>query len=140
VVELPLRLYHAEELVVYKRKFASWVPWVPMVGGALGVGGGVALGLVADQQYGVAESKGACQAPCVPEGTQDNQVDAAQNMVTASYVAYGVGGALMATGLVMLIVNRPTSIRVRPEEMGDTVAVVPLVTPTFAGLSGALRF
>jgi hypothetical protein len=65
---------------------------------------------------------------------------------TLSYVGYGVAGAAVATGAVLLWLNRREAYQIRPEELDEekaeraSVTVVPLVSPDAAGAMVLGRF
>lgn len=146
VVDLPLKLFHAEDLVVYKRKFSAWVPWASMATGAAVVGGGVLLGVASQNAYqkfdqNVAGSgcpTGSLQcAPVLDQGDVKSQGD---TLRTLSFVSYGVGGALVATGIVLLVVNKPVEERMTPDQLSRGVAVLPWASPNSLGLGARGRF
>jgi hypothetical protein len=148
VLELPLRVYHSEDLVVYKRKFAGWVPWVPMAAGALTVGGGVALGFASQGAYQKLDSEvgagGGCAAAgavqCSPSADQSALNSEADMLQTLSWVSYGVGGALVVTGLSLLIVNRPVAERATPDQLSRGVALLPWAGPNGFGFGARGQF
>lgn len=146
VLELPLKLYHSEDLVVYKRKFAAWVPWVTMGAGALALGGGAALGVASQNAYqrfdqniaGTGCPAGSLQCnPVVDEGDVKSQGD---TLRTLSFVSYGLGGALVATSVVLLVVNRPVEERLSPDQLSRGVALLPWASPNSLGLGARGRF
>jgi len=146
VLELPLKLYHSEDLVIYKRKFAAWVPWTFLATGALAVGGGAALSVASQnayQKFDQSIANGGC-APgtvqCDPVLDEDGLKSKADTLRTLSFVSYGVGGALVASSVVLLIVNRPVEERTTPEQLNRGVAVLPWADPHGLGLGASGRF
>lgn len=73
-------------------------PWVVIGSGVAVAGGGAVLTFLAMDARDEAEA--------VPPGTaQDDAVDLFEQRRTLSYVAYGVGGAAVVTGIVLLFVG-----------------------------------
>jgi len=146
VLELPLKLYHSEDLVVYKRKFAAWVPWVFMASGAAVVGGGVALNVASQNSYQKFDqniANGGCvpgTVQCDPVVGEDGLKSKADTLRTLSFVSYGVGGALIASSVVLLVVNRPVEERTTPEQLNRGVAFLPWAGPNGLGLAANGRF
>ncbi|WP_428264310.1 hypothetical protein [Haliangium sp.] len=66
--------------------------------------------------------------------------DRAQVEEIGSYVAYGVGAAAMATGLVLAYVHRPKLVRRELDQAPASVSVGPLAAPNTAGLTALIRF
>lgn len=104
----------------------SVLPWV-----ALGVGvAGVALGAVSG---GIVASKAStlddqCPDKRCPVGTRSS-IDSASTWATVSTVSFVVGGAGLATGIVMLILGKPSG-------SASTGGVRPLVGARHIGLEG----
>lgn len=73
-------------------------PWVVMGSGVAVVGGGAVLSFLALDARDEAEA-------AVPGSAQDDAVDLFEQRRTLSYVAYGVGGAAVVTGIVLLFVG-----------------------------------
>lgn len=146
VLDLDLKIYRPEELVTYKRKFAGWVPVIPIVGGALAIGGGVAFGLAAQNSYqefdaNIGNSDCDPGEPVCPPATDDSDLKGQGDLYqTLSIVSYGVGGALLATGFVLFVINRPVAERVTPDQMNRDVAFTPWFGPGGGGLSAKGRF
>ncbi len=150
-VVVDLNLYRPEELTRTKRRFAGWVPVVPIVTGALVVGGGVALNFlayekVAEFENGLTDDCGlsSSQRSCPPNSDLTSRKERAelyQNLSTASYI---VGGAAVTTGLVLFSLNRPTRYKLTPSELDSRriaeTAVVPWVSPEGGGFVARGRF
>ncbi len=73
-------------------------PWLLMGSGVAVAGGGVVLSFLALDARDEAEA-------AVPGSAQDDAVDLFEQRRTLSYVAYGVGGAAVVTGIVLLFVG-----------------------------------
>jgi hypothetical protein len=147
VLDLPLKVYRAEDLVVYKKKFAGWVPWVPTISGVLVAGGGVALSLAAKSSFDQFDSDLAApcadQGQCSPSPDSNGLLGQGETFQVLSIVAYAVGGTALATGLVMFSINQPKQFRLTPEERNagvGGVAVVPWFTTSGGGLATSGKF
>jgi hypothetical protein len=104
--------------------------------GLLGIGAGVALNMMARSDVEAAEADCApnspersCVVPTIASASdRTHYLATAQDKATASYVAFGVGGALIVTGVV-LVFTAPSS------ESASATRLVPAVAPGFAGLN-----
>lgn len=148
-----IELYTPDELTRYRRRIdKTWVPW------AVG-GGGVVAGLVGglltlsarssfdDFDAEVARCNDASGgAGCEVTSGLTGMRDAGESKRAFGYVAYGVAGAAVITGAVLLVLNRPRSYRITPEQaraerkgsqgaQGASLSVAPMAGP---GLAGAL--
>lgn len=148
---IELKLYTSEELTRYRRRWnATWIPYAVIGGGAAaGLVGGL-LTLSAQSSYDEydAEVK-RCNTSSGNNGgcavTQAGLVDMKESgdtKRTLGFVGYGIAGAAVATGIVLVYLNRQTSFQIssdeyRKEQMVKqrTVSVTPIVVP---GMAGAL--
>jgi len=147
---IELKLYTSEELTRYRRRWdATWMPYVVIAGGAVvGLAGG-ALTLSAQSSF---DDFDAAVKRCNDQGGANGGCDARAPGLTSmrdsgdtkrvlGLVGYGVAGAAVATGAVLLYLNRETSYQIssdeyRKEQMTKgPVAIAPLVAP---GMAGAL--
>jgi hypothetical protein len=72
--------------------------------GAVGVGVGIVFGLLASSRWSSSEaacSEGACPGATRADAVSDH--DAATSLATASTIVFGIGGALLATGIVLYV-------------------------------------
>jgi hypothetical protein len=143
---IELKLYTAEELTRYRRKWdRTWVPYAVIGAGVVaGIVGG-ALELSATSSFKDFDAKvatcnannptanGGCSA--TEPGLQSLR-DSGNTKRTAGFVMYGVAGGAIAAGAVLAWVNRRESYQIQAEQLSDEhVAVVPVVAP---GLAGAM--
>lgn len=142
---IELKLYTAEELTRYNRRWNStWIPYAVIGGGAAFALAGGLFELSAQSSYkdfntAVANCNMPTQGcPTSQPGLLDmrNSGDTKRNI---GYVGYGLGGAAVATGIVLAILNRRQPYQIRPEDLDEEnakhpVAVAPIVSP---GLTGA---
>ncbi len=142
---IELKLYTAEELTRYNRRWdATWMPYAVIgTGVAFGLAG-VALELSASSKYDDFDKRvSACNMNNMgcPTTTDLTDIrDAGDQRKTLGYVAYGVAGAAVATGVFLAILNRPKAYQIRPEDLQEEqdrrtpqVSVSPIITPNGAG-------
>jgi len=145
---IELTLYTEDELTRYKRRWDKrWVPFAVIGGGvALGLAGG-ALELSARSSYrDFDDSIARCAMEsgtggCENAGDFASKRDSGDTKRTLGFVGYGLAGAAVITGGVLLYLNRETSYKITADEYrhekSAPVSVTPLVAP---GLAGAAVF
>jgi hypothetical protein len=149
---IELKVYTAEELTRYKRRWpnAKWMPYVVMGGGALAAGAGYLLARSAQSSYDDFDARvRACNDAIGPNGGCE-QMDAnlslrddGDSKKTMAYIGYGVAGAAIATGALLLFLNRSTAYQIssddyrleqlEKERASQKVTVSPLITDDGAG-------
>jgi hypothetical protein len=144
-----LKLYTADELTRYNRRWeATWMPYA-VLGAGIGIGLiGVGLELTADSTYNDYDKKvTACNMNnmgCENSSALKDVRSRGDTLKTAGFVAYGVAGATIAGGIVLTLLNRPKAYLLRPEDLQETeqpkVSVTPVITPTMAGAAVQGRF
>jgi tetratricopeptide (TPR) repeat protein len=143
---IELKLITLEEAADANRRWATWKPWAVVGAGvAIAGGGGVFHALSArnmsryDEEYlrlGCANDEAmlGCGEGQIPAELSDQRTRARHQQIIAvgSYVA---GGAVVATGVVMLYLNRPRLDEQRaPTLSGRRIAVLPTVSNDMLGL------
>jgi len=145
---LELTLYTAEELTRYKRRWeAKWMPYAV-------IGGGVVLGLAGAllhvsatssyEDYDAAVAK--CNADsmsmgCANDGAVADMRKSGDTKTTMGYIGYGVAGAALVTGAILLYLNRSQSYQITADEYRKelrekeqpAVSVSPVIAPEYAG-------
>lgn len=140
---IELKLYTAEELTRYNRRWdATWMPYA-VIGGGAAIGLlGVALELSAEASYNDYDRAVAdCNMNnmgCQTSSDITSLRDSGDQKKMLGYVAYGVAGAAVATGALLAILNRPKAYQIRPEDLQEEqtkprVSLTPIVTPNLAG-------
>ena len=140
---IELKLYTAEELTRYNRRWnATWMPYAVMGGGvALGIAG-VAFELAADSSYNDYDKRvAACNmnnAGCPTTAALTDMRTSGDTKKMLGYVSYGVAGAAIGAGVLLAILNRPQPYQIRPEDLQEeqapqTISITPVVTPHMAG-------
>lgn len=143
-----LELYTEEELTRYNRRIEkTWIPWAVLGSGVVvGLTGGL-LTLSAQSSFDDFDAEIArCNdasggAGCEVAPALTDMRDSGESKRTFGYVAYGIAGAAVVTGAVLLVLNRPRGYRVTPEQIraertratGAKVSVTPMAGPGMAG-------
>jgi hypothetical protein len=156
---LELTLVKIDLNVRYTREMAVWKPWTVVGAGVLGVGAAVALQVAAGEAYAeydrsvlaCAKDTPATVGDLAPGVTNDlyfacadgattirtDRRDQGDLFRTLSIASYAAGGATLATGLVLLYVNREKLV----EGSGTTnVTLAPTLGAGTAGLSATVQF
>lgn len=138
---ITIPMYTDAELTREKRLMPGWVPYVLLgTGVALGATGGLLHSSAKSSfdEYDQAisdcastDASGGCTT--LPAGVADKKSSAESNQ-TLAFVTYGIGGAAVVAGVVLVILNRPKTYRVDPTAGAD-LALTPVVAPGQAGLA-----
>lgn len=137
---IELKLYTAEELTRYHRRWdATWMPYAVIGGGVLvGAIGGL-FEISARSSYSDYDMKvAACSmnnSGCPASSELTDLKKSGDGKQTLAYVGYGVGLGAIAAGVTLAILNRPQGYQIRPEDLQgeQQVSIQPIVTPTMAG-------
>jgi hypothetical protein len=129
---LELKLYTAEDLTLYKRRWKTWKPWAAFAGGVALAVGGVVFTVEAGSEFKAYDNAISQCGGCMPTSSISSHKSLGNTMEALSVVSYTVGGAAILTGLVLVYVNRPHPYRV--EATDHPVAVAPMLGPQIAGV------
>jgi hypothetical protein len=153
---IELKLYTAEELTRYRRRWnAKWVPYAVMGAGAVAGGVGYFMSRSAQTSYDdfdsavtkCSEQLGTNGGCATNEANLDLR-DSGDSKKTMSYIGYGVAGAAIVTGAVLLYLNRSQAYQIssddyRREQLekarsqasdrAGKVTISPVVSPDSAG-------
>jgi hypothetical protein len=139
---LDLKMYTAEQLTRYKRRWSQALPIGLLVTGIVIAGGGGIMHWQANEQFkqydtGVTTcSAGNALGGCNPMGALARKLTTGQALQATAFTAYGVGGALVVVGGVLTYLNRG-----RPYHINaDQVSLAPVVGPGTAGLMATIRY
>jgi hypothetical protein len=154
---IELKLYTAEELTRYKRRWnAKWVPYAVMGAGVALGAGGYLMSRSAQSSYDDFDARvKRCNEELGPNGgCETNNAnlelrDKGDSRKTLAYVGYGVAGAAVVTGAVLLYLNRSQAYQIssddyRREQLekdrAGKVTFSPIVSPDAAGAMISGRF
>jgi hypothetical protein len=143
---IELKLYTAEDLTRYHRKFnRTWIPYAVVGAGAVIAGVGALLQYSAKNSYSDFDSRvAACSvmnSGCTVSSDLTSIKNSGDSKKTASYIAYGVAGGALVTGLVLAVINRRQAYQVKPEELsGESLTFAPIVAPGMAGAAAIGHF
>jgi hypothetical protein len=138
-----------EDAATTTRRWDRWKPYAVIGAGVIVAAIGIPLQLKARSDFdaydaGVAQECGdlGCAPGELSESTRNLESQAKlENRIAVT--SFAIGGAVAATGVVLLILNRPRT--VLPENLdlapeSPTVTVVPVLSPDTAGVSVGVRF
>ena len=125
-----LKLYTAEELTRYRRRWdLTWVPWVMLGGGVMVGAAGGALQLSAYSSYRKFEQDlRFCirnGQPCREEEINRLSLKKGDTMRTFGIAGYSIAGVAILASSALLYLNRRTAYQIAP----DDVSLAPLVGP-----------
>ncbi len=130
-----LKLQTAEELTEYRRRWPQVMPWLVVAGGAIVAGSGAALHLSARDSFnaydrGITSCVNATTGGCTPDVALAGRKSSGDTMQGIGMAMYGIGGAALITGAVLVYLNRltpyhSTTVGVTP----TTVSLIPLLGP-----------
>ena len=137
-----LRMYTAEDLTRYRRRWSAAMPWLVMGAGAAVAGGSSLLHLQARDRFRAFDTGVTACGGCVPEPALDAQRTRGNLMQTGALGGYALGGAALVTGAVLAVLNQPQAYRVEPGQLSQEqrVSLTPLLGGGTGGLQATLRF
>ncbi len=136
VTRVVVELVPLSEAGRYERRWKPWKPWAVAGAGVAVVAVGVGLELSAKSNIDEFEAE---IARSCPDGCAVDELppavlaleDSGRTRSKIAVSAFVVGGAAVATGAVMLYLNRPR--RVHLDSSGQRIGVAPVVAPGMAG-------
>jgi hypothetical protein len=139
-----VKLYKPEELIEYRRPWPMWGPVMLTGAGALILATGAVLTVNArdrfrdfDEQVATRQS---CAAGCVPDSELERSKNQGETFQTLAVVSYAVGGAAVAGGIVLMVLNRSVPHRIEPGERVTAFSVAPSFGPGHASMLASGRF
>jgi hypothetical protein len=143
---IELKLYTAEELTRYRRRWqATWLPYAALGGAvAFGLTGGL-LELSARSSFRDYDAKVAScsemDSGCPQSADLRDLKNSGDTKRTLGAVGYGLAGAALVSAGVLWYLNRPEAYQVRAEDLAaEPLTVAPIVSPGFAGAAVLGRF
>jgi hypothetical protein len=137
-----LKLFTADDLTQYRRKWSAWKPWAVVGTGVALAAGGALLHMQARDSYEAFDLGVTACGGCVPDTGLADQRTRGDTMQTLAVGGYAVGGAALVTGVVLVYMNRLQPYRVddQVKQPEPAVTVAPLVGGGSRGVSATLRF
>lgn len=142
---IELKLYTSEELTRYTRRWkARWMPFAVIGGGVLVAGVGGLMERSAQSSYDDFDAEVArCNTEsnnngCESTAALTDMKKSGDTKRTLGYVGYGLAGAAIVTGAILVYLNRETSYEITADEYKKQLAkkqvsFTPLVVPGMAG-------
>jgi len=145
-----VKMYTAEELTHYKRRWNQAMPWGIFATGLVLAGVGGIMHWQAGEQY-AAYDRGITQCAtgnpdtggCTPGPGVSDKKSTGDALQGVAFSAYAVSGALVIAGGVLAYLNRAKPYRVSPDAenaAGQKVTVIPSVGPNGGGVVSIIRF
>ena len=157
--EIALTMVAVESVTKYTRVMDAWKPWTVVASGAaVLIAGGIFSWQASksfedyDQGVEVCNSESAISIVddtgedegkvfgCLPSRSLKDKKASGELYQTLSIVSYVAGGATLATGLVLLYINRERPIQVEVPAEVEPVSIVPVIGPDGAGVTATMRF
>lgn len=140
VSAITIPMYTDAELTRETRKMPGWIPYSVLGTGVVVAAVGGLLHASSKSNFdeydqaiaacSTGQPNGGC-AP-LPSGVADMKATA-ESRQTLAFAAYTVGGLAVATGVVLVILNRPKTYRVDPTAGRSDLAITPVLGPDHAG-------
>ncbi len=130
-----------------ERRWAAWGPWTVTGAGLATVAAGGVVNWRAgaaferhDREAGrLCASPAGCAAADVPAGL-GRQLDRAERTQLGARITYAAGAAVLATGAVLLYLNRERPVRRRGLVRASRMSLLPVLAPRVVGLGAGLVF
>lgn len=144
--QVKLKIYRPEDLTRYQRRFDQWLPYAVGGGGVVVTAIGALLHASAASSY---DEYDAAVRSCVEDGDNascdDSAIrgskDSGDTKQALGVSMYFIGGAAIAAGVTLLVLNRARPYRIDPEQADqEKMAVVPVVGKDTVGMSAMFRF
>jgi hypothetical protein len=155
---IELKLYTAEELTRYRRRWETkqWAPWAVVGGGVLAAAVGGFLQYSASSSYKDFDTEVARCTEAAMNGSCDasqftNLRDSGDTKRMIGFVGYGIAGAAVITGGLLVYLNRRVAYQITTDEYRmeefrkqqakqKAVSITPLVGPSIGGAAVMGRF
>lgn len=145
--KIELRMFTAEQLTHYKRRWPLYMPIAVLAAGVVAAGVGGILQWQAKESYNAYDrgigscSVGSATGGCTPNGALADKRSAGDAMQGTAIAFYAVGAGLAAAGGVLLYLDRARPYHVEEGETAQPpVIVAPLVSSNAAGATVTVRF
>jgi tetratricopeptide (TPR) repeat protein len=141
---IDMKLFTADDLTHYKRRWPNWIPWTTLGAGVLLAGVGGILHWQASESFkqydqGVARcAMAGMTGGCMPDGALAGKKASGENLQVGAFTLYAFGGAAIVAGATLVGLNRARPFRVSPDS--DKVSLMPLMGPNGGGLVATIHF
>ncbi len=140
-VTLDLKLFTSDDLIQYRRKWSAWKPWAVVGTGVALAAGGVLMHTTARGDFARFDTAITDCGGCVPAPAVAEQRSRGDTLQKGAFAAYGLGGAALVTGAVLLYVNRLQPHQVDLSEASKpSASVTPYLGAGGGGASATFRF
>lgn len=138
VSDFELKLYTADSLTEYRRKWAAWIPWAVLGAGAVVGGVGGAMHYNASTSFKEFDAGIDACGGCVPPPDVAGKLSTGNTLQAAAIGSYAVGGAAVVAGAVLVYLNRLQPYQINPTIEQKSSATELSIAPVFGnGVSGA---
>jgi hypothetical protein len=140
-----LKLYTADDLTHYKRRWHNAFPWTVFAAGIVVAGAGGLMHWQASEKFKSFDSGvGACSSinplgGCIPDDGLVSEKSTGEGLQAGAFAMYAIGGAAVVAGAVLVYLNRAKPYRINPES-SNKVAVTPLLGPGVGGAVATFHF
>ena len=138
-----VQLQTEADMMEMRRLFSNAIPWTVLLGGVAVAGGSLGLHFAANGSYqaydrGINDCSNAdpVVGGCTPSLDLQSKKATGDTLQSLAFVGYGVGGAAVLTGAILLYVNRLQPYRRQTVDVVNTkpeVTVAPLLGPGVGG-------
>lgn len=140
---IDLRLTKPDQVLTV-RKWAAWKPWAVVAGGVVLLGGAAYFDVQSSRGFDDFDADFSMRCPT---GCPDSQVpdvvprlEEAELQQKISLTTYAIGGAVLATGAILLYINRERIVRLAGDSDAKSISLIPTVSHQAALVDVHLRF
>jgi hypothetical protein len=145
--KIELKMFTAEQLTRYKRRWAFSMPIVVLVAGVVAAGVGGILQWQATEAFKSYDnaitgcSTGSATGGCTPSSSIAGKRSTGDAMQDSAFALYGVGAGLVVVGGVLAYLNRARPYHVQENETAQPpVTVAPMLGANGGGATVSVRF
>jgi hypothetical protein len=136
---IDLAMFTAEDLTLYKRNWAVWIPFSVLAAGVVVAGVGGILQWQAAESFKAFDAGIQACGGCAPDASLDGKLGAGNGLQATAFVAYTLGALVIAGGAVLATLNRARPYRINPERESK-VSFAPWAGPQGGGIVGLLAY
>ncbi len=144
VTDFELKLFTADSLTEYRRKWSVWIPWAVLGAGVVVGGAGGAMHYTARESFKEFDAGIDACGGCVPPSDVEGKRSTGNTLQAAAIGSYAVGGAAVVAGAVLVYINRLQPYQVTPtleqKDSATELSIAPLFGNGVSGASATIRF